>query len=393
MAKPAELIAGARDLIPVLDTCWPETDESRKLPRAVLEQVREAGLYSMVVPQEFGGAATDLHTFVEVIETVARGNSAAAWGLAASSVASLFALGLPKQGLETVYVNGPHVIFAGTATIDRDAAKAVPVEGGYVVTGRWRFGSGSEDADWLIASAEVAGRGEKPGPDAEMRYVIFPREDVDVIDTWNVIGMKGTGSHDWSVTEAFVPRERSEQSQLVQGPYVPRPWAGPLYRMPLASMTALHFSSVATGLARRGIDTLMDLANFKTPHRAPGLLKTRVQVQEALARAEAALESARAYRSDVLRDVWATLEANEPLSMTQRARIRLAGANAAESAVKAVDLMYGAGGTTSIEDDFPLSRVFRDVHVIAQHITVLPLQYEYIGKALLGMEIEASRPF
>ena len=278
-------------------------------------------------------------------------------------------------------------------TIDRDAAKAVPVDGGYSVTGRWRFGSGCEDADWCISSAEVAGRGEKPGPDAPMRYVIFPRADVNVIDTWHVIGMRGTGSHDWSVTDAFVPAERTEQSYLVQGPNVPRPWKGPLYRMPLASMTALHFSSVATGLARRGIDTLMDLAGSKTPHRAPGLLKMRVQVQDALARAEVALESARAYRTEVLHDVWRSLEAGDPLSIEQRARLRLAGANATESAAKAVDLMYGAGGTTSIEEDFPLSRIFRDVHVIAQHITVLPLQYEQVGKAMLGIELDPGRPF
>jgi len=101
-----------------------------------------------------------------------------------------------------------------------------------------------------------------------------------------------------------------------------------------------------------------------------------VQVQDALARAEVALESARAYRTEVLHDVWRSLEAGEPLSIEQRARLRLAGANATESAARAVDLMYGAGGTTSIEEDFPLSRIFRDVHVIAQHITVLPLQYE-----------------
>jgi alkylation response protein AidB-like acyl-CoA dehydrogenase len=116
-------------------------------------------------------------------------------------------------------------------------------------------------------------------------------------------------------------------------------------------------------------------------------------VQEALARAEVALESARAYRSEVLNDVWRSLEAGEPLSIGQRARVRLAGANAADSAVRAVDLMYSAGGTTSIEEDFPLSRIFRDVHVIAQHVTVGPVYYEYIGKALLGIDLDGNRPF
>jgi len=116
-------------------------------------------------------------------------------------------------------------------------------------------------------------------------------------------------------------------------------------------------------------------------------------VQEALARAEVALESARTYRDQVLDEVWGTLEAGGSLSLEQRARVRLAGTNATESATRAVDLMYGAGGTTSIEEDFPLSRLFRDVHVIAQHVTVLPIYYELIGKAMLGVEMDGTRPF
>jgi alkylation response protein AidB-like acyl-CoA dehydrogenase len=174
---------------------------------------------------------------------------------------------------------------------------------------------------------------------------------------------------------------------------VPRPWRGALYRVPLASVTALHFSAVATGMARRAIDTLAQLANVKTPHRSPGLLNSRVQVQEALARAEVALESARAYRDQVVDEAWRVLEGGGSLSLEQRARVRLAGTNAAESAARAVDLMYAAGGTTSIEEDFPLSRFFRDVHVIAQHVTVLPLYYELIGRVFLGLELPDSRPF
>jgi alkylation response protein AidB-like acyl-CoA dehydrogenase len=392
----SSLITAAKQLYSVLDASWAESERDRRVPHGVVEEMRRAGLFRMVVPTEFGGMAIDLRSFVEVLEIVARGNSAAAWDLAASSVGTLFALGLPRKGLERVYAHGPDVIFAGTATIDRDAAKAVVSKEGYRVTGRWRFGSGCQDADWMIASAEVVDpQGLPVGGDAdlEMRYVIFPRKEVQILDTWHVIGMRGTGSHDWAVTDAFVPDFLTENSRLVQGPNVPRPWQGALYRVPLASITALHFSAVATGLARRAIDTLVELANVKTPHRAPGLLNSRVQVQDALARAEVALESARAYRDQVVDDAWRTVEGGNSLSLEQRARIRLAGTNAAEGAAKAVDLMYAAGGTTSIEEEFPLSRFFRDVHVIAQHVTVLPLYYESIGRVFLGLDLADSRPF
>jgi alkylation response protein AidB-like acyl-CoA dehydrogenase len=145
---------------------------------------------------------------------------------------------------------------------------------------------------------------------------------------------------------------------------------------------ALHFSAVATGIARRAIDSLVELAQTKTPTGVRGLLRERVQAQEAVARAEVLLESARAYRASIVADVWATAERGEPLSVEQRARLRLAGTNATECAVRAVDLMFNAGTTTALEDASPLSHCFRDVHAVAQNINVLPIFYEYAGRVL-----------
>jgi alkylation response protein AidB-like acyl-CoA dehydrogenase len=384
-AKSApDLVLAARELFPLLDACWAESDRERRVPHEVVEAMRAAGVFRTVVPSELGGADADLRSFLEVIETVAYANGAAGWDVATSFMSTLFALGLPRSGLERVYDGGPDVIFAGTVTINRDTARAVATDGGYRVSGRWRFGSGCQDADWMICSAQLESQAAS-GPSPSI-YVIQPRGSVEIIDTWNVIGMRGTGSHDWRVQDAFVPADQTEATGRVQQRIMEQPWSGVLYHFPLYSIAGLHFSAVATGLARRAIDALSELAGVKVPTRSSGLLRERVQVQDAVARAEAALESARAYRDRVIDDAWRVVAAGESLTMEQRARIRLAGTNAVESACRAVDLMYGAGGTTSIEESSALSRCFRDVHVVSQSINVTTRNYEYAGRVFLGLE-------
>lgn len=382
----SDLVVAARELFPVLDACWAESDRDRRVPHAVVEAMRAAGVFRTIVPAELGGADADLRTMLAVIETVAYANGAAGWDVATSSMSGLFALGLPRTGLERVYASGPDVIFAGTVTISRDTARAVPTDGGYRVSGRWRFGSGCQDADWMICSAQVQSSDAAPGSPQQTIYAIQPRETVEIIDTWNVIGMRGTGSHDWMVEDAFVPAERTELTSHVQQRIMERPWAGGLYHFPLYSIAGLHFTAVATGLARRAIDSFEELAGLKVPTRSSALLRERIQVQDAVARAEAVLESARAYRDRVIDDACRTIAAGESLTMEQRARIRLAGTNAVESSVRAVDLMYNAGGTTSIEEGCALSRCFRDVHVVSQSINVSTRNYEYAGRVFLGLE-------
>jgi alkylation response protein AidB-like acyl-CoA dehydrogenase len=383
--RASDPVIAARDLFPVLDACWGESDADRRLPHRVVEQMRAAGIFRAVVPAELGGADADLQTFLEVIETVAYANGAAGWDTATSFMSTLFALGLPRSGLQRVYGGGPDVIFAGTVTINRDAATAVPDGDGYRLSGRWRFGSGCQDADWMICSARISDGRAEDAPQQHI-YAVQPRSAVKIIDTWNVIGMKGTGSHDWSVTDAYVAADQTDTTSRVQQRIMDQPWRGVLYHIPLYSIAGLHFSAVATGLARRAIDALSELAGVKIATRSTSLLRERVQVQDAVARAEAALESARAYRDRLVDEAWRTTAAGGSLSLEQRARIRLAGTNCVESACRAVDLMYNAGGTSAIEESSALARCFRDVHVVSQSINVTTRNYEHAGRVFLGLD-------
>ncbi len=375
-----QICAAVRACVPQLQAATEATDRDRRLPGEVLVALRAAGVYRMLVPAALHGTPVDLHGCLEVLETVAEGNSAAGWNLATSTWAALGALRLPHEGAMQVYASGPDVLFAGGFA---GSGSAVATDGGYRITGRFRLGSGCLDADWMLAGCQLRdGAGhvqDELGPPARL-LAFLPRAVVTVDDTWHVAGLRGTGSHDWQVTDVFVP------ACLAQVPTALSPWPDLLTRLPVAVFTAVHLSAVATGIARRAIDSLITLATCKYPTGMSGLLRERVQVQEAVARAEALLESARAYRSHLVTDVWQTLTAYAPVSVQQRAQLRLAGIHAVESAVRAVDSMFHAGGTTAIADASPLSHCFRDVHVVAQNMNVLPLFYESVGRVLLGLD-------
>ena len=236
------------------------------------------------------GTPVDLHGCLEVLETVAEGNSAAGWNLATSTWAALGALRLPREGAAQVYASGPDVLFAGGFP---GSSSAVATDGGYRITGRFRLGSGCLDAAWMLAGCQLhdgAGHVQDAHGLPTRLLAFLPRAAVTVDDDWHVAGLRGTGSHDWQVADVFVP------TCLAQVPTAPSPWPDLCAQLPAAVFTSVHLSAVAIGIARRAIDSLLALATCKHPTGMTGLLRERVQVQEAVARAEALLESARAYR-------------------------------------------------------------------------------------------------
>jgi alkylation response protein AidB-like acyl-CoA dehydrogenase len=219
------------------------------------------------------------------------------------------------------------------------------------------------------------------------RRALFPAADCTIIDSWDVIGMRGTGSHDWTVTDAFLPERRTREfrAEEFRNRQLDR-WPGVLYQVPTHAFLGPGLSAVATGIARAGIDALTELAGSKVPRTQPGLLREQAQVQEWVGRAEALLGAAQAYRTAVTSDIWETVAAGRPATLEQQARCRLAASFAVDSAMQAMDLMYRAGGTTSIERDHHLARCWRDLHVIGQHANVLPEYYPLSGRVFLGLD-------
>lgn len=379
------ILAAAAALRPVIRGYQEEIERERRIPPALMEQLRAAGLYRMMVPRELGGAQLDLLTCFHAIELAAEGDGSVGWNIATSSAGALTALSLPDTGVREIFANGPDVPFAGT--LSGAGGRGIAVDGGYVVTGRWSFGSGCQASAWMNCGFEIFdGPEPRRNPDGTPARArgFFKATECTITDTWHVTGLRGTGSHDWAVNEVFMPSERT----------APHPgritnrwsrWPGTLYQMPATMFIGPHFSPVATGIARAAIDALADLAGSKTPYSQAGLLREQVQVQEWVGRAEVLLGSARAYRAAVVSEMWKVVAAGHPVTVEQMARLRMAGSYAADCAMQATDLMYRAGGTTSIKWGQRLERCWRDVHVVGQNLALLPEYYVLGGKALLGL--------
>ncbi len=381
-AESEALIAAAAALRPVIRGYQAEIERARRLPPPLVAQLRAAGLYRLFVPRALGGAQVDLLTFFRIVELAAEGDGSVGWNLATNAIASSAVLSLPEDGIGEIFGGGPDVICAGT--IGTRGGRAVPVDGGYVVTGRWPFGSGCQEAEWLVGCCQVfEGDAPRRHPDGspELWRVVFPAAECRVIDTWDVIGMRGTGSHDWAVEAVFVPARRTQR-------YTTRwtCWPGTLYALPPNAYLGNQFSSVATGIARAGLDALAELAGSKVPYTTTGLLREQAQVQDWVGRAEALLGAARAFRAAAVSEVWAAVAAGRPVTLEQEARCRLAACHAADSALAAMDLMYRAGGTTGIQQDHRLARCWRDLHVVGQTFQLLPDYYVLGGRVFLGLD-------
>jgi alkylation response protein AidB-like acyl-CoA dehydrogenase len=385
------VVEAAVALQPVLRNYHQEIEREQRLPPALVEQLRAAGFYRMVIPRALGGLQVDPLTYLRVVELLAEGAGSVGWNLANNSIGQLVTLGLPDEGVEEIYAEAADTIIAGTAV--QGGGQGVPVEGGYRVSGRWSFGSGCQESAWMLGSFQILdeGRGGQPRrrPDGAPLYwrAVFPRSDAEIVPgSWDVAGLRGTGSFDWTVEDVFLPERRTM-------PHAGAPldnqwsrWPGLTYALPAQCWVGPHHSAVITGIARAGIDALIALAGEKTPRGRTGMLCDNPQVQDAVGRADAILNAGRAYRSAMIAELWTTIASGRETTLEQRARCRLAAIYAADSAREAMDLMYRHGGSTSFKRESRLAECWRDLHVVGQTVTIAPEWYPIGGRVYLGMD-------
>lgn len=364
--------------------CGEEIEAARRLPERFVRSFDEAGFFRLCLPRRFGGPELALGDLVRVLETLATGDASAAWCAMIASTTSALGAWLEPEAARAIFA-APGAVSGG---VFAPSGRAHRVDGGFRVSGRWSFGSGCQHCTTLLGGAMVMGEG---GPERtatgrpDIRLFFFPAAEVEILDTWNVSGLLGTGSHDIAVHDALVPAAHAV-SLFVEAPRE----TGVPYRFPVFGLLAIGVASVALGIARRALDELAALAVKKTPALAQKRLADRATAQVAVAEAEGALGGARDHLLTTIDAVSARVARGDAIELGDRARVRIAAAHAVRGAARAVDATYELGGGSSIYRSNALQRCFRDVHVVTQHASVAQGSLELAGRALLGADADFS---
>jgi alkylation response protein AidB-like acyl-CoA dehydrogenase len=381
-------VQAAAALRPVIRAYHDELEREQRLPKALVEQFHAAGFYRLVRPRELGGLQADPLTYLRTVELLSEGSGSVGWNLCNNNIAQLVTLGLPDAGIREIYGPGGDVAVAGTAV--QGGGRAVPVDGGYRVTGRWPFGTGCQESPWMLGSFQILdGDQLRLSPDGASVYWrgVFHRAETQIVaGSWDVSGLRATGSFDWTVDDVFLPERRTMVHAGVPLDNQWSHWPGLSYALPAQAWVGPHHSAVITGIARAGIDALIELAVEKTPRGRTGRLCDNPQVQDAIGRADAILNAGRAYRSATITEVWNTIAAGEDTTLEQRARCRLAAVHAADCAREAMDLVYRQGGSTSYRRESRLAECWRDLQVVGQAVTIMPEWYPMGGRVFMKMD-------
>jgi len=384
-AAEAQLLDAVKHIGPALQQLGADGEHARRLPKAALHALAEAGVQRMFTPKSLGGLEVDPPTCARVIEEVGRYDSAAAWALQSGNSGGWWSARLPDEGVDEIYGRDPNVLMAAAF---HPPQAAVEVPGGSTVTGRGPLASTIHDAEWLLLTAMVMENSQPRMVNGapEMVAVVLRTRDAQILDTWHTLGMRGTDSNDVVVEQVFVPASRSFRltPEFTPGKH----YRGPLYRFPGAAETAVIVAPVLLAVARTAIDAFLELARRKTPFGSMKVLRERSTAQSGLARAEGRLRAARALFYNALDEGWKQAVGGQPFTLEQKADLLLAGVHAAHSAWKVVDDMHRLAGTTGIYTKSPLERCLRDAMTLRHHGFISESKYETVGQVYLGVPPE-----
>ncbi len=369
----ADLVAAAVALGPLIREHADAAEADRRLPAPVVAALRDAGLFRMCVPEAYGGPGADPLSIVDAIAAVATADGAAGWCVMIASTTSAMSMVLDPAVAAEIYAD-PLVITGGAYA---PSGRAERIDGGWRVSGRWQWGSGTDHCDWITAGALTHS--------GELRLVFVPAAQVQLIDTWFSSGLRGTASGDFEITDVAVA-----DRYTVRPGITPPTVDSPLARFPLFTLLASGVAAACLGMGRRAIDELVALAQGKRPAFSTRTLAKSEITQLEIARAESAWSAARAFLRDELATAWAAAQDGQPVTVEQRARIRMACTHAATESARAVDRCYDLGGGSSVFASNPLQRCFRDVHTATQHIMVSSRPMQTAGKVLLGVPVDTA---
>ncbi|MBV8889350.1 MAG: acyl-CoA dehydrogenase family protein [Alphaproteobacteria bacterium] len=381
-----DYLARARELVPMLRAAGDEIERRRELPPEIVEALTERGIFRMLLPKSIGGGELDPLTYTAVLEELGRGDGSTAWALGQNSGCSMSAPYLAPEIAREIF-GGPRGILAWGPDVP-GAGCGIAVEGGYRVTGQWGFATGSRHATWLgchVSIFEPDGSARlNPNGRPFVRTMLFRKSEARIIDNWQVLGLRGTGSDSYALDDHFVPQpytcSRDNEAE--------RREPGPLYQFTSGMIYAMSFSHVSLGIARGTFDAFLEIARDKVPRGAKGTLRENNVIQSQVAQCEARLASARAYLRGTIGAMWQEAQNSGRISLDWHPQLRLASTWAIHQARDVVATLYHAAGATAIFENNPLERRMRDIHAGTQQGQGRPIHFETVGQILLGLPPE-----
>lgn len=367
------MLAAARELAGRIADRGAEIEQAGRLPADVARELKDTGVFRLWMPSELGGFEASPSDVLQTLQILAEADGSTGWCAATGVASNIVGALLPEDAARRIFVTGTEL--CGGALMPGGRAVPQP-DGSFLLDGRWRFGSGSQHCDWLVGGALLVG----DGPPV-VRAMVMPVSAVQFHDTWQVLGLTGTGSVDYQVSGLRVPSEHA----LDLAATVPWP-AGSMWRIPLRSMLYPVLAAVPLGIARRALKELTGLAGERTRFGSARPLAEREVVRAELGRATAILDSSAAYLVNSLQALADAAGAGRVPSAADRAAARLAAVHATEQAAQVVQLCYRTAGTAASYRPGVLERALRDVNMTTQHYALSAPGYELAGRVLLGYE-------
>lgn len=370
----------ARGLAPMIAAAGERIERERKVTPEVMKALHEAKLFRLLMPRSIGGMEADPLSYMQVLEEISSADASTGWCLGQGLGCSLAAAFVDRDVAAEIFDTPDGVLAWGPP----NGAKAIKTKGGYRVTGRWRFASGSPNCTWFGGHSEVCSEDGTPVKDAKghpvMRTMLFPASSTEIIKVWDVIGLRGTGSDDYAVKDLFVPDSHTTWRDSAPD----RREKGPLYNIPLLTMYGMGFSGVALGIARTVLDEFMKLAQAKKTSGMSAPMCDNAVIQSQTAQAVGKLLSGRAFLVEMIKKFYEASVAGGDFPLDMRAKLRISITWSMQQAKDVVDFCYHAAGTNAIFEKNPFERRFRDIHTVTQQGQAHMTNFEFSGQALYG---------
>ena len=361
-----------------------EEENARTLSEPVFRALGENGLLRLFMPDQLGGLEADPLTVAILVEEASRYNAAAGWTMMVANVSTWWCGRLSQKGIDEIYQEGPTTFLAGAV---HPPMAAIPVPGGYLISGRIPLTSNVHAARWIFVSALVMANGQPKMNNGipEIIGVFMEAHQCQILDTWYTIGMKATDSNDVAASEVFVPVDHSFP---LMPEYKPNKYyGGSLYKFPAVGISAnCLIAPVALAVASNAIKEVRAIAEKKTSFGSVAPLRERGVVQRKLGQAEALVRSGRAYLHNSISSCWEKVIQGQTITLEEKAGLLLSAAHTNQSCLQAVDLMYSVAGTNAIYTRNKLSRYFTDAQVIRQHGFANDSRYETAAQVMLGLQ-------